>query len=949
MAARKPVLPVIAVCCVLVGWLVWACVPALAAAPEAPEKAAATGVEATTAMLHGVLNPHGAHLLEPGSYEFRYRPSASECEGGEPGEEKSTSATTASGHEKEAVEAPVSELLPNTTYTFCLRAFNEAGEEAWGAPESFTTLAEKPGVSGVSISLVQSNNATVNAQIDTGGLQTTYRVQYGTTSSYGLESTASSLSEGAGTRTVSVFLSGLQPASEYHFRIVAENAKGGAESADGAFTTFPESNGGLPDGRVYEMVSPVENYNANLFVPEAYHSGSPGQGHQNDDRPMQVAADGDGVTYLGEATTGGNGQSTRQFGNQYIATRGPEGGWTQRNIQPNDYSVPSYVAFSSDLSQGILITSQNEISPLPPISQEELPKGYWDIFQHETTGGAYEPLLPKAAVSLHRPPGERSPALVPIYAGSPSGFAQSFFEVNDALTPGAIDGGAEEYNLYDSVDGRLGLVNILPSDVTQPNATFGSLAGERNPYAASNEESFASESDFSHAISADGSRVFWTDLNTTVSPEDPSGETRLFMRENPAAPQSPVSGGVCTVAADACTVQVDGSVGGGGRFWTASANGSRVFFTKGALYEYDVENGQTRDLSEGQNVEGVIGVSEDGSYVYFVEEAHGLYVSDDAQAPKLIATLGQEENNTIAPYGEGHCNCGGNVGDWVLMMGRRTAEVSANGTGLVFMSNQDLTGYQNEGLQEVYVYEAEGNGRLFCASCNTSGEPPQTEGGPESVQDRAAAFLPVSHEPTFMPQLISDDGARVFFDSGEPLVPNDTDGEQDVYEWERDGAGSCGQAGGCIYLLSGGDNAQNSWLLGSDASGDNVFIVSRTHLLEEGQGDEYALYDARVDGVLPVQPPACTGTGCQGVPEPPPVFATPPSVTYAGIGNFPPPTVAPVVKARKRTLTRAQKLAQALAACKKKTKSRRSRCDTRAKRRYGVRSRVKSSTAKRGK
>ena len=37
MLARKPVLPVMVVCCVLVGWLVWVCVPALAAAPETPE------------------------------------------------------------------------------------------------------------------------------------------------------------------------------------------------------------------------------------------------------------------------------------------------------------------------------------------------------------------------------------------------------------------------------------------------------------------------------------------------------------------------------------------------------------------------------------------------------------------------------------------------------------------------------------------------------------------------------------------------------------------------------------------------------------------------------------------------------------------------------------------------------------------------------------------------
>ena len=79
------------------------------------------------------------------------------------------------------------------------------------------------------------------------------------------------------------------------------------------------------------------------------------------------------------------------------------------------------------------------------------------------------------------------------------------------------------------------------------------------------------------------------------------------MRENPTQPQSPLNErGQCVVAEDACTVQVDSGAGGGGRFATASTDGSRVFFSKGALYEYDVETGSTTDLSGGVAVEGVL-------------------------------------------------------------------------------------------------------------------------------------------------------------------------------------------------------------------------------------------------------------------------------------------------------------------------------------------------------
>jgi hypothetical protein len=155
-----------------------------------------------------------------------------------------------------------------------------------------------------------------------------------------------------------------------------------------------------------------------------------------------------------------------------------------------------------------------------------------------------------------------------------------------------------------------------------------------------------------------------------------------------------------------------------------------------------------------------------------------------------------------------------------------------------------------------------------------------------------------------LPEWMGDDGGRVFFDSSEPLVGEDTNGAQDVYEWERDGLGSCSSSSGCVYLLSGGVSKSASWLEGVSGSGDDVFFATRARLVPEDANEAFDLYDARVDGVQPVAPPACSGTGCQGVPAPPPVFATPSSVTFEGVGNFPqPPTPAPAPKAAARKKT----------------------------------------------
>ena len=101
-----------------------------------------------------------------------------------------------------------------------------------------------------------------------------------------------------------------------------------------------------------------------------------------------------------------------------------------------------------------------------------------------------------------------------------------------------------------------------------------------------------------------------------------------------------------------------------------------------------------------------------------------------------------------------------------------------------------------------------------------------------------------------MQRFISTDGNRVFFDSPEPLVPEDGNSRQDVYEWERESSGSCtpgsGVNGGCVDLLSGGTSAASSWLLDASASGEDVFIATRAQLSSVDQNYAYDVYDARV-------------------------------------------------------------------------------------------------------
>jgi hypothetical protein len=860
---------------------------ATALPPAAPEKAKATGVTATTATLHGILDPMAARAKEPGSDEFRYRQSASECEGEN---EKAIGATTAPGLlEKEPAQATVTELLPGSTYTFCLLVRNEAGEETLGQPETFTTLAAAPVVEESSVSDVASTTATLQAKIDPEGSETTYHFEYGTSATYASSIPVPDGLVGSGSTglTVTAHPQGLLPNTEYHYRVLALSASRSETipGADGTFTT--QGVGGplaLPDGRQWELVSPPAN-GAEILPIQTFSTGT------------RAAAAGDAMAYDATAPTeaepAGNSNLT-----QVLSARGPDG-WRSRDLSiPHStgtqraLSVEEYRVLSNDLSLSV-------VQPLGPFNpalsdeaSEQTPYLRTDYLHGEPddfcTSSCYTPLVTgaegfanvTAGTKFGRNVNEYEGGECPpntlcgpqIIAATPDLSHVVLFYPLAALVPGGTE-------FYEWSGGQL---QPVPG-VGQPIE----IGGER-----------ATPADVTNAISADGSRIYF------------SGG----VRENIGTPQ-------------ARTVPVPG-----GEFETASVNGSRAFVLGGeVLSEFDIETEASVPLAGG--VLGVVGASEDGSSVYFVssealtgeeENARGgravagspnLYV-DHAGSTAFIAMLSNEDS----PDWE-------RGGTFSL---KTTSRVSPDGRWIAFMSQRSLTGYDNRDAvsgasdEEVYLYHAPAKGgpggSLTCASCNPTGARPHgsefrtlefATGGlaGKRVWNESqwlAASVPEWTSVFHQARYLSNEG-RLFFDSSDALVPQDVNGTSDVYEYEPPGVGSCTgggptfvpSSGGCVGLISSGASPEESAFMDASENGDDVFFLSSARLAPQSEGGA-SVYDAHMctdsspcPPPPPPPPPACEGDACQ---SPAAAFEdpTPGSLTYSGPGN--PVLAAPFAK-----------------------------------------------------
>jgi NHL repeat-containing protein len=100
----------------------------------------------------------------------------------------------------------------------------------------------QPSLQSVSSVAVEQSTATLKATIDPGYADTTYRFEYGTSTAYGTSTPVPDRDIGSGLEgpvPAAQELSGLQPGTTYHYRVVATNALGVIASADQTFTTQP--------------------------------------------------------------------------------------------------------------------------------------------------------------------------------------------------------------------------------------------------------------------------------------------------------------------------------------------------------------------------------------------------------------------------------------------------------------------------------------------------------------------------------------------------------------------------------------------------------------------------------------------------------------------------------------------------------------------------------------
>jgi hypothetical protein len=841
----------------------------------------------------------------------------------------------------------------------------------------------------VSVSRVTSSGAALHAVLDPEGLVTRYRAEI-VRSTESFEAAGvrraptpeGTLAPGAPSE-VTVPVTGLSPQTAYRYRFVVTAAPNAPVASAESPTMTTQAEGGeftLPDGRSWELVSPINKHGAGL-EPLSREGGV-----------IQAAASGDSITYVATAPPVAEPEGNTALEYAQILSDRQTQGWATQDITPPNSSIAElipgefaeYPMFSEDLSEGLVVPKG--ITPLPPLPAD----AEKTVYLRNSQSGAFKALVTAQNVIPGAVFGDiKGHNLLEVVGASPD-LSHVVMWSQEALTEDAAPRDeVGDLNLYEWSDGKVQLASILPATESAPEEStaargWTALLGNGSRITR-------------NAVSADGSRVVFS--TESFQGEEVRGEaTHLYLRDTSKHE---------TLRLDVPDVSESGAEEGP-VYQGASRDGSRIFFTderrltpdahalpsEPDLYVFELAPGggklegmvtdlsKTASPSEAAHVRGdITGYSEDGTSVYFVASGSlnesavpgfNLYLEHRGtggwDSAKLVAAVSFED----APdWAQAHQS------DLSLL----TARVSPSGRYAVFMSSQPLTGYDNRSAagapeQEVFRFDA-ATGGLVCVSCDPTGERPvgifDGAHGTAPLVDHAEAsfekwisgnvpgWTAYSVVQAFYQSRYLNDAGDVYFNSADALVPADVNGKEDVYEYEPESP-TCGAStgsssetrvseggvNGCLSLISSGTSEEESAFLDASSSGDNVFFLTATQLVGRDKDSAFDVYDAHVcSATVPCSvaaveqaAPCADADSCKAAAVPPATFVPPTSQVFGGEEL----AVRPLVT--RPPLTRAQKLARALRVCRREHPRRRRRaCGAAARHAFGARKTRKGGTA----
>jgi hypothetical protein len=740
-------------------------------------------------------------------------------------------------------------LEPNTEYHMRLVAGRKFAPPIITNELTFTTDPAPPLAETVGAPIRTTATAQLNGRVTPLGTLTTYHFEYGAAGPCNTNPCDSTPSVPAGsgqlTMLASAEVTGLDPDTTYHYRIVADNGVG-APAGGEDMTVHTRASDELPgqsdefpgppgSDRAWELVSiPDSSGNpiAAFFFPAFSDAG---------DRAVYGLAGGSPVSPTGSLQ------------NLHYSER-TASGWRALAITPTrDQLVGGLwraLYASADLST---IVTQNS--------------GY--------DGGATDTQLWRLQ------PGSSPTLLAHPYAREEYGLSLDgsrtigFSDDGAALDP--IHPSATEPNFYDLDSSPPDLVSLLPGDLVSPCGVVAASTGVGRRG--------------SHWVSDDGDLVLF---ESQPDPPCATSPAQLYLRDLSAGETKLVSGPVIS------GLDCDGRL--------VNATSEAVFFTSQSrldpadadpascngssqgndVYRYDLADGSLKCLTclfPGFSVDVIgrdadnIGVSDDGSRVYFQSEKRLVSgAPPDGQRGTYRITLPGGKLDYLGPT-----RVGGLFGE---------SSMSADGSILAFSSSSaslnPLGGTaDNDGTVQYYRYD-DADRSLVCVSCPRDGSPP------------LAGLLPIlrnAEQAGLNNQgSLSDDGKVFAFASPTPYVGADqnTSGPgvdpargTDVYEW-RDGR---------LALVTDG---QTDWEIAAIApfvegvtpNGSDVFFAAAAAYTPDAPDALLRLYDARIGGGFhfppPGLPPCDLGSGaCEGAGSSAPDQPGAGSAVFSGPGNQP--------------------------------------------------------------